>query len=85
VGETTLAPGDQLFLFTDGATEATKDGDQLFTLERLWETVSDFTSRGRRDLVDGVLQTLDDFVAGGPQFDDITLMMIRFNSPVPAS
>jgi phosphoserine phosphatase RsbU/P len=84
-GETTLAPGDRLFLFTDGATEATKDADQLFTLERLWETVSDFTSRGSRDLVEDVLNTLDEFVAGGPQFDDITLMMIRFSSPAPTS
>jgi len=72
-----LAPGDKLFSFTDGVTEAMDSREQLFTRDRLFSAVSSLAGSTVRELVDGVLQEVTVFSAGTPQSDDITIMALQ--------
>lgn len=79
--ETTISKGDALFLYTDGVSEATRNGEELFGMERVYEILAS-CGTGQPDLVVGtMLSALDRFVEGGEQADDITMMCIQFGGP----
>ncbi|MCH5318846.1 MAG: SpoIIE family protein phosphatase [Paramuribaculum sp.] len=75
-GEHTLKPGETLLLYTDGVTEAKNKSGELFGENRLVNALraSDETLPDR--LLMSVTTSLDDFVAGAEQADDITLLAI---------
>ena len=74
----TLAPGDTMFLYTDGITEAMNVDEEEFTEARL-EAVLD---AGRELPVDAVLTNVTDalgaFVGKAEQSDDITCIVLRY-------
>jgi sigma-B regulation protein RsbU (phosphoserine phosphatase) len=78
-GTCTLTHGDCLFLYTDGVTEATNAERVWFTDQRLRETLEPLCGQPPLALVDGVLASVDAFVAGAPQADDIAAMAVRFS------
>ena len=67
--ETTLKPGEQLLLYTDGITEARGDAG-CFGDERLIAAVAECD-------VDTLLERVEEFVSGRPKDDDWTLVHIR--------
>jgi len=72
-----LAPGDCVVLYSDGVTEArNEDGDE-FGEDRLLEAVRDAGSEPAEVLVSRIIDALDRFVGFAPQFDDITLLVLR--------
>src|SRR5215475_2201771 len=68
-------PGELLFLYTDGLTEAA-GGDGEFGVERVAQLVSQHCARGPAELIAACLDDLRAF-AGGPALDDLTLLAIR--------
>lgn len=72
-----LKPGDTLFLYTDGVTEAKNPQDALFGEDRL---LSALTAAAHKDLTE-IVQHIGDEVAkhadGAPQSDDITMLVLR--------
>ena len=77
---TRLDPGDGVFLFPDGVTEAINAGDELFSEKRLVTYLEGTAGRSPADIVEGALRVLDEFVGSAPQFDDITALSLRFRS-----
>jgi len=80
--EVQLLPGDTLFLYTDGVTEATDAGERMFGGDRLLRTLSGLRGEGEaacRDACARVKADLDLFVGDAPQFDDITMLCLRYN------
>ena len=79
VGEetVTLAPGDGLLLYTDGATEALDSRDTEFGLARLTQAVQANAPRGPAATVKNIAAELREFAGNVPQHDDITLISIR--------
>lgn len=77
--ELTLEPGDIIFLYTDGVTEATDADNNMFGDERLLNVLNsrDFTSP--KEICECVLSELDKFVNGADQFDDITMLALRYD------
>jgi sigma-B regulation protein RsbU (phosphoserine phosphatase) len=75
--ELTLGPGDALFLYTDGVTEAHDPDDQLFGEERLLEHLSRNAAAEPRILAEGVRAAVAGFARGAPQFDDIAILVVR--------
>ena len=73
-----LIPGDMLFLYTDGVTEATNSNDELFGDARLLETVAKSKDTATSDICKFVKKEIDSFVDGAPQFDDITMMVVKY-------
>ena len=75
--ELQLTPGDQIFLYTDGVTEATDKNNQLYGEERLLETVNRNIVMDTRKLCEAVKSDVDQFVGEAPQFDDITMLSVE--------
>jgi sigma-B regulation protein RsbU (phosphoserine phosphatase) len=71
-----LAPGDLLFLYTDGITEAQDVDGVFFDEERLQKVVKVNHGRSAEEIQNGVLSELNTFVGDAPQSDDITAMVI---------
>ena len=79
--ETTLKPGEALFLYTDGVTEAENVNAQLFGEERLLEALSKARHDGSRtaqDFVQSIYQSVEKFAAGAEQSDDITMLVVEY-------
>ena len=76
----TLAPGDMLFLYTDGVTEAGNREGEMFRMPRLLETVQRLADRSPQDLMLSVIEGVESFSAGTLQADDITCLVVRRNA-----
>lgn len=74
-----LAPGEMLFLYTDGVTEAANRAGDLFNTQRLLETARQFASQSPRQLMLSVIDNVERFSAGTVQADDITCLVVRRN------
>ncbi len=72
----TLAPEDHLLLISDGVLEAHNRLDEMFGEERLLRAISKGAVQPQGSLVDSVLVQLDEFMAGQPPKDDISLIDI---------
>ena len=77
--ELVLEPGDVLFEYTDGVPEATNAKDELFGDERLLAAMNDTDSSDPEELLAHLHRALDAFVQNAPQFDDITMLAVRYN------
>ncbi len=77
-GELHLAPGDRLFLFTDGVTEATNTAEELYGMERLELVLCANAEKNPQELLQTVKQAVDEFVGEAEQFDDITMLGMMF-------
>ncbi len=72
-----LHEGDLLAIYSDGVTEANDLAEQEFSLERLIAVLKAHRESKASDIVDRVIQEIDLFVGDAPQFDDITLMVMK--------
>ena len=72
-----LKKGDSLLVYTDGVTEATDTRQQLFGESRLIEAVRNCSDLDAPLLIKKVRATIDLFVGGAEQFDDITMLALH--------
>lgn len=77
-----LHPGDSLFVYTDGVTEATNIHNELFGEERLLEALNRDKMAEPQELLKNVKEGIDTFVGEAPQFDDITMLSLKWNSRI---
>ncbi len=66
--------GDQLFLYTDGVSEALNPQREQFSEQRLQRLLSEAVGDSPQGLIDRVVCAVRDFAAGAPQSDDITVL-----------
>ena len=74
-----MKKGDMLFLYTDGVTEATNSENKLFGDHRLLDAVRKCADLNTVNTCIFVKNEIDKFVQDVPQFDDITMLAIKFN------
>ena len=72
-----LAPGDEIYLYTDGITEQPNVSKELYGESRLLKVLSDGSHR-RGGLLDAVLADVRRHAAGVEQADDCTQLVIRY-------
>ena len=72
--ELQFLPGDKLFIYTDGVTEATNADQQLFGTDRLLASLDQVVDKGQRTILENVKKNIDHFVGQAEQFDDITML-----------
>lgn len=77
-GSIRLAPGDKIFQYTDGVTEATNREGELYGMVRLGDVLKKNTEKGPKELLYTVRADIDAFVGSAPQFDDITMLCVEF-------
>lgn len=75
--QVTLNPGDTLVLYSDGVSEAQTVNYDEFETERLAEIVRAARHEPPDAIIAQVLEAVDRFIEGAPQFDDITLMVLQ--------
>ena len=73
-----LNPGDSVYMFTDGVTEAMDTESMLYSDERLIDLLARCIHLAPPDLVRTVLDDVRDFSTGAPQSDDITSLAVRY-------
>ena len=76
-----LDPGDALFLYTDGVTEALDAKNELFGEERLSNAIRAVRDPEPHALCTVVRAAVAAFSAGVAQADDITVLAIRYIAP----
>ena len=74
-----LSPGDSLFLYTDGVTEAMNHADDLFSEDRLEKDLSGSADLEIKDAISNIMDSIQRFSGETPQSDDITMMMLRYS------
>jgi serine phosphatase RsbU (regulator of sigma subunit)/signal transduction histidine kinase len=80
-----LGPGDSLFLYTDGVTEAMDREQALFSEERLQQELDGLKEKPIKEMTHGVLARVKLFSEGIPQSDDIAMMVVQYRGQTPAS
>ncbi|MDE0165520.1 MAG: SpoIIE family protein phosphatase [Bryobacterales bacterium] len=73
----TLQPGETLFLYTDGLTDATNRKGELFGKERLEGTLNGSAGRSPEDIVNHVWSEIGNFSAGTAAADDMTCLVLH--------
>ena len=76
-----LHPGDSLFVYTDGVTEATSAAPELFGNDRLLTALNEAPESDPKTLLETVRTHIDRFVGDAPQFDDITMLGMIYHGP----
>ena len=82
--EIQLEPGDIIFEYTDGVTEAVNESDEMFGTQRMVDSLNrTFEEAGgkvsAKNLTESVLNSVTEFSEGVPQFDDITMLGMVYN------
>ena len=80
INEITLNDGDTLFIYTDGVTEATANGNELYGNERLLSCLAENSRADVQTVIDSVKASLDGFVRDNEQFDDITMLCFKWKN-----
>lgn len=73
-----LTPGESLYMYTDGVSEAMNPAGDLYSEPRLEKTLSELAGEDVTDIIHKVTDSVHQFADGASQSDDITMMMIRY-------
>jgi serine phosphatase RsbU (regulator of sigma subunit) len=73
-----LHPGDRLFLYTDGVTEAKNPEGERFGTERLVEALNNDREIGNASLILRVKAAVDHFAGAEAQYDDMTMVSFTY-------
>jgi phosphoserine phosphatase RsbU/P len=72
-----LSPGMTLLLFTDGMTDCRDPNGEAFGLERIKQTLCNYTNLTAQQVCDELLDTLRRYQNGAKQDDDVTLVAVH--------
>lgn len=76
--ELRMKQGDILFLYTDGVTEANDENGNLYGESRLQELIDGRSGTEPEMLAKAVWDDIQDFQGKAEQFDDITMLALRY-------
>jgi sigma-B regulation protein RsbU (phosphoserine phosphatase) len=74
-----IKPGEKLYLYTDGITEAFDMEEKAYGAEKLENFLLQHLHVPIKDIVKDTFNEVESFVDGAPQSDDITLLAISYN------
>ncbi|HEY6192366.1 MAG TPA: SpoIIE family protein phosphatase [Bacteroidota bacterium] len=79
VKKISLQPGEKLFMFTDGVTEAMNHLRELYGESNLITCLQQSKDLPLREMVQSVYTSVEKFEAGFPHADDITMLVLQYN------
>ena len=80
--EINLNAGDMIFLYTDGITEANDNYNEFYGENRLKEIINKNKNEKLSDIIIEVNKDIDNFCNNHEQFDDTTMMIIKYDGQV---
>ncbi len=78
LAEEWLAPGDKLFVYSDGVTEAQNAAGDFFGKKRLRDALTAHAGESAVALHDAVQEAVTAFTGGASQSDDITMLALEY-------
>ena len=78
-GSIQLQPGDKLFFYTDGISEAYNIDDDIFTEARLQQCLQQVTATTPEALIQEVIVAVRAFSGSAPQSDDLTMLTVSYS------
>ena len=78
---TQMTYNDLLFLYTDGLTEAENANHELYGEQRMLQCLSAMNVTRPRDIIERLQDSVEVFVDGAPQSDDLTMLAVRYQIP----
>jgi PAS domain S-box-containing protein len=72
-----IGAGDIIVLYTDGITESINGEEEMFGEDRLRTIIQEHSGLPAKGILEKILEEVNSFAVGQPQFDDITLMVIK--------
>jgi len=79
--ELRLAPGDKVFVYTDGVPEATDGNTRMFGTDRMLEALNADPAAAPDQVLRNVQEAVNAFVQDAPQFDDLTMLCVEYLGP----
>ncbi|SHK31852.1 sigma-B regulation protein RsbU (phosphoserine phosphatase) [Selenomonas ruminantium] len=73
-----LQPGDMIFLYTDGVTEAMNEEEDMYSEERLQATLNAQGEKNVKEILAAVRQDVGVYAGAAEQSDDITMLGLKF-------
>jgi phosphoserine phosphatase RsbU/P len=73
-----LQPGDGIFIYTDGVSEAEDLGENQFGEDRIEQMLMEMKTAAVDEIIRETFRQIDTFSKGAPQYDDITAMALRY-------
>ena len=77
--EILMEPGSGLFVYTDGVPEATDSSTEQFGLERMLTALNENPGASPEQTVHNVRRAVDSFTGEAEQFDDMTMLCLKYN------
>ncbi|RPI73038.1 MAG: response regulator [Ignavibacteriales bacterium] len=74
----TVKPGESIFLYTDGVTEAMNKTEEEFSESRLVSSLSDIADLSSTEIIEQVFNEVQNFSNGIEQSDDITCLALKY-------
>jgi sigma-B regulation protein RsbU (phosphoserine phosphatase) len=69
--------GDVIVMYTDGVTESINEKEELFGEDRLKAIIRENARLSSQEILDRILSGVLEFSGDMPQFDDITLLVVK--------
>ena len=70
--------GDSVFVYTDGVPEANNKKDELLGTGRMMEILNREPDAEPSKILENMAKGIDDFAEGAEQFDDITMLCLKY-------
>ena len=80
--EVKLEPGDAVFVYTDGIPEANNAKEEFYGMNRLETALNQVSGEDPRSILEHILADVDTFVDGAKQFDDLTMLCVKYKHPL---
>ena len=77
--ELTLNKGDSIFLYTDGIPEATNADNEQFGTDRMIAALNIKSDGSPEEVLENIHHEVNKFVGDAVQFDDLTMLCLRYN------
>ena len=76
--ELTLSPGDAIFVYTDGVTDANNPEGEFYGVERMEAVLNRLGKKNPESILSGLKKDVDRFVGTADQFDDLTMLCLEY-------
>ena len=76
--EAQLSPGDMMYFYTDGVSEADNPEKELYGKDRIYKSLERHWKGNLENMLTGIHEDLSVFANGAPQADDITMLAIHY-------
>ncbi|MBR2532202.1 MAG: SpoIIE family protein phosphatase [Lachnospiraceae bacterium] len=80
--EIRLTPGDILFVYTDGVPEASNSTQEFYSTDRMMKALNTTRPDAPQKVLETVRKSVDEFTMGAEQFDDLTMLCIKYKGNV---